>query len=85
MNGLMNFAADSKVHDTVLITMVISSFLAAIRRFKETADPKAWKQIAKTFWNFLYDWATGFWSMKTGQPLHPTDPQQPGGPAQPKQ
>jgi hypothetical protein len=70
MNSLIDFASDSKVHDTVLMTMVITSFLAAIRRFKE---PKSWWQLG---WNFLFDWAQGFWSMKTGQPLHPATTQQ---------
>jgi hypothetical protein len=63
MNGFTKFLADPQVHDTMLWTMVITSFLGAIRRYKAPAN---WLQ---TFWNFLYDWATGFWSMKSGQPL----------------
>lgn len=66
MNGFVDFAFDPKVHDTVLMTMVITSFLAAIRRIK---NPVAWWHIG---WNFFYDWVTGFWSMKTGQPVHPS-------------
>lgn len=78
MNGFFDFAADSKVHDTVLVTMVISSFLAAIRRFKDETIKAVggWKRAAMIFWNFLYDWATGFWSMKQGQPVHPIATQQ---------
>ncbi len=63
MNGLTSFLSDAKVHDTVLWTMVITSFLAAIRRVKVVTK---WWQL---LWNFFYDWAVGFWSMKTGQPL----------------
>lgn len=78
MNGLTTFLGNPQVHDTVLYTMIITAFFGAIRRIK---DPKNWWQIG---WNFLYDWGTGFWSMKTGQPVHPADPQQPEGPAQVK-
>lgn len=67
MNGFTSFLSDPKVHDTVLWTMIITSFLAAIRRIKIVTK---WWQV---LWNFLYDWAVGFWSMKTGQPLHPGD------------
>jgi len=49
--------------------MVITSFLAAIRRIKVVTH---WWQL---LWNFFYDWAVGFWSMKTGQPIHPGDVQ----------
>ena len=63
MDGFVSFVGDPKVHDTVLVTMVISSFLAAIRRFKIV---NRWWQV---LWNFFYDWATGFWSLKTGQPV----------------
>ena len=67
MNGFTSFLGDSKVHDTVLVTMVISSFLAAIRRIKVVTK---WWQL---LWNFFYDWATGFWSMKTGHPVPPSN------------
>lgn len=56
-----SFLGSQQVHDTVLVSMIITSLLNAIRRFK---DPETKGQV---FWNFLYDWATGFWSMKTGQ------------------
>lgn len=76
MNGAMNFLFDPKVHDTVLVTMVITSLLAAIRRFKTIDNtpiaPGAWAFL-KLVWNFAYDWALGFWSMKTGQPIHPLE------------
>ena len=74
MDGFVSFVGDPKVHDTVLVTMVISSFLAAIRRFKIVTK---WWQL---LWNFFYDWATGFWSMKTGQ-VHVVDPTKPETPA----
>lgn len=73
-----DFAADPKVHDTVLWTMVITSFLAAIRRFKDDtikAQTRAWIRALMLFWNFLYDWAIGFWSMRTGQPIKTTTQQ----------
>ena len=66
MNGLLNFIADPKVHDTVLGTMLVTSFIGAIRRFPA---PSNWYQTA---WNFLYDWLVGFWSLKTGKPLPET-------------
>lgn len=79
MSGLLDFVADSKVHDTVLMTMVVTSFLAAIRRIKNATR---WWHIG---WNFFYDWVTGFWSMKTGQPIgHQPDPTTPAEPAKPK-
>lgn len=73
MNGLINFVSDSKFHDSLLISMVITSFIGAIHRI---ASPTKWWQ---TFWNFFYDWLTGFWSMKTGQkpvsdPIKPETP-----------
>lgn len=76
MIGVLDFAKDSRVHDTMLVTMVITSFLAALRRFKDASSPSPWLHSGKLFWNFLFDWATGFWSMKQGQPLHPITTQQ---------
>jgi len=77
MNGFGDFLLDPKVHDTALLTMVISSLLAALRRFKIIDNtpiaPGMWAKV-KLLWNFVYDWMTGFWSMKQGQtPLHPLD------------
>ena len=63
MTGFLEFVADSKVHDTVLVTMVISSFLAALP--KPGHGGFSWADLYK----FIYDWMVGFWSMKTGQPL----------------
>lgn len=76
MNGFMNFLGDPRVHDTALLTMVISSLLAAIRRFKtidNTPIAPGWWAKTKLIWNFFYDWMTGFWSMKQGQPVHPLE------------
>lgn len=67
MNSFIDLVADPKVHDTVLLTMVITSFISAIRRIKVVT--KWWHLL----WNFGYDWLVGFWSMKTGQPLHTTE------------
>jgi len=89
MNALTSFLGDPKVHDAVLVTMIVSSFLAAIRRFKTVTN------FGQLLWNFFYDWATGFWSLKTGHPIAPIDshsqvqinpdPTLPGtNPAQPK-
>jgi len=64
MNSVIDFASDPKVHDTVLMTMIVSSFLNAIKKFKVVTK---WYHV---LWNFFFDWSTGFWSMKTGQPLH---------------
>lgn len=76
MNGATNFLFDPKVHDTVLVTMIITSLLAAVRRFKTVDNspiaPGFWAWM-KLLWNFAYDWAVGFWSMKTGQPIHPLE------------
>ena len=71
---MTSFLGSPQVHDTVLISMVVTAFLAAIRRIK---DPIKWWQVG---WNFIYDWATGFWSMKTGQ-VHTVDPTKPETPA----
>ena len=60
---MTSFLGSPQVHDTVLIGMLVTSLLAAIRRIK---DPTKWWQVG---WNFIYDWATGFWSLKTGQPV----------------
>lgn len=68
MNAFVNFIADKQVHDTVLVSMLITSLLAALRRIK---DATKWWQIG---WNFLYDWAAGFWSMRTGQQPHMPNP-----------
>ena len=86
MSVLTSFVSDPRVHDTVLVSMVITSFLAAIRRFKTVTN------FGQLLWNFFYDWATGFWSLKTGHPLPPTidpgktqdpNPISPETPAQP--
>ena len=72
MNAFVDFVSDSKVHDSVLLTMVVTSCLSAIRRFKSVDnDPIApgFYTKVKLVWNFFYDWITSFWSMKTGQPL----------------
>ena len=76
MSGFVNFLGDPKVHDTALLTMVISSLLAAIRRFKtidNTPIAPGWWAKTKLLWNFFYDWMTGFWSMKQGSNLHPLE------------
>lgn len=77
MNGFLNFIADSKVHDSLLGTMIVTSFLAAVRRFKTIDNtpiaPGFWAAL-KLLWNFIYDWLTGFWSMKTGHSVTPSDP-----------
>ena len=87
MSVLTSFVSDPRVHDTVLVSMVITSFLAAIRRFKTVTN------FGQLLWNFFYDWATGFWSLKTGHPLSPAidlgktqdpNPISPETPAQPK-
>ena len=67
MSVLTSFVSDPRVHDTVLVSMVISSFLAAIRRFKTVTN------LGQLLWNFFYDWATGFWSLKTGHPIAPAE------------
>lgn len=70
MNSFVNFISDSKVHDSVLMTMIVTSFLAAIRRFKTVDDTPiapGFRAKIKLGWNFFYDWLVGFWSMKTGQ------------------
>ena len=77
MNGFTQFAGDPKVHDTVLITMIITSLLQAVRRFAKIDNtpiaPGMWAFL-KLMWNFAYDWTVGFWSMKTGQPpIHPLE------------
>ena len=76
MNGMLAFLADSKVHDSVLLTMVITSFLASIRRFKEVNNEPivpGLTAMVKLLWNFFFDWVTGFWSMKTGQSPRPAE------------
>ena len=76
MSGFTEFLGDPKVHDTALLTMVISSLLAAIRRFKtidNTPIAPGWWAKTKLLWNFFYDWMTGFWSMKQGSNLHPLE------------
>jgi len=76
MSGFGEFLLDPKVHDTALLTMLVSSLLAALRRFKVIDNtpiaPGLWAKI-KLLWNFVFDWMTGFWSMKQGQPVHPTN------------
>ncbi len=77
MNSFTQFAGDPKVHDTVLVTMIITSLLQAVRRFAKIDNtpiaPGIWAFI-KLVWNFVYDWTVGFWSMKTGQPpVHPLE------------
>lgn len=64
MQTPLDFVLDPKVQNTVLITMVITSFLAALPKRFAVAD-NAWKVA----YNFFYDWLTGFWSMKTGHAL----------------
>jgi hypothetical protein len=91
MQGLTSFLGNKDVHDTVLITMLITAFLAALPKPGTVwVKVTGWRDAALHFvgvaYKFAYDWATGFWSMKTGQPIHPDDlnPQQPAGPAQPR-
>lgn len=69
MSTFLSFIADSKVHDSVLGTMIVTSFLAAVRRFKtvdNTPIAPGFNSKIKLLWNFFYDWLTGFWSMKSG-------------------
>lgn len=64
MNGFLGFVSDPHVHDTVLVTMVVSSFILALPH--PSADPNTWWKV---LYKFGYDWLTGFWSMKTGGQL----------------
>ena len=74
MNGLYDFAMSKETHDTVLATMVITSFLAAVRKFAPEqiqATRRAAAKALMVLWNFFVDWMVGFWSLKQGQPIHP--------------
>lgn len=80
MSHLYDFLANPQVHDTLLWSMVVTSGLAALPKPSET--PKSKLGAA---YKFLYDWATGFWSMRTGHPVTPdsnANPTKPGEPAQ---
>jgi hypothetical protein len=76
MNGFVSFLGDPKVHDTALLTMLITAALAPLRKFKTVDNtpiaPGFWSKCKLT-WNYFVDFMTGFWSMKQGQPLHPLE------------
>lgn len=77
MTGILEFIGDPTVQRTALVTMGITALLAALPKpgtivIKNVVDAVA------LLYKFLYDWATGFWSMKTGQ--KPTDPIPPVAP-----
>lgn len=67
MNSVFNFLADPKVHDSMLLSMIVTSFIGAIRRYGQATK---WWQIG---WNFFYDWLVGFWSLRQGQSPKPAE------------
>jgi hypothetical protein len=57
--------------------MAITALLAALPKPGTISIKNAVDAIALAY-KFLYDWATGFWSMKTGQkPVDPIKPETP--------
>jgi hypothetical protein len=61
--------------------MAITALLSALPK-PGTISIKNMKDFLAVSYKFVYDWATGFWSMKTGQ--KPADPTPPGtNPGQP--
>ncbi len=82
MTGIIQFLGNPTVQSTALLTMAITALLAALPKPGTISIKSAVDAIAIVY-KFVYDWATGFWSMKTGQ--KPTDPTPPvSNPAQPK-
>ena len=65
VNGFVNFVSNPQVHDTVLYTMVVTSFIAALPKWGSVTIRTKIDAIG-VFYRFFYDWLVGFWSMKTG-------------------
>lgn len=80
MNGFTGFISNPQVHDTVLYTMAVTSFIAALPKWGSVKIGSV-VDAAGVLYRFFYDWLVGFWSMKTGQPIHPADPTTPETPA----
>ena len=75
---ILGFIANPTVQSTALITMAITALLAALPK-PGTISIKNFVDFIAMLYKFFYDWATGFWSMKTGQkPTDPTPPVAPG-------
>lgn len=74
MTGVVQFISDPKVHDTALVIMGVSSFMNALPK-PGTVKKFSWGLV----YALLYEWAVGFWSMKTGHtvPENPTLPDEP--------
>ncbi len=71
MTGIIQFLGNPTVQSTALLTMAITALLAALPKPGTISIKNAVDALAIVY-KFVYDWATGFWSMKTGQ--KPTDP-----------
>ncbi len=65
MTGILEFIGDPTVQRTALVTMAITALLAALPKPGTISIKNAVDFIALVY-KFCYDWATGFWSMKTG-------------------
>ena len=66
MTSVMAFLSNPTVQSTALLTMGITALLAAAPK-PGTISIKSATDVVALLYKFLYDWATGFWSMKTGQ------------------
>ena len=66
MTGVLEFIGNPTVQSTALITMAITALLAALPK-PGTISIKNFVDLLALIYKFGYDWATGFWSMKTGQ------------------
>ena len=66
MTGVIEFLGNPTVQSTALLTMAVTALLAALPK-PGTISVKNVVDAVALVYKFLYDWATGFWSMKTGQ------------------
>ena len=66
MTGIIEFLGNPVVQSTALMTMAVSAFLVALPK-PGTISIKSTVDFIALMYKFFYDWATGFWSMKTGQ------------------
>jgi Co/Zn/Cd efflux system component len=66
MTGILEFIGNPTVQSTALLTMAITALLAALPK-PGTINIKNIKDFLAISYKFVYDWSTGFWSMKTGQ------------------
>ena len=68
MNALTNLVANSNVLDTLIVTMLITSLLAALPKPGTITIKNIWDALGLAY-RVMYDWATGFWTLKTGHPI----------------